>query len=155
VPAKKKPRHATERASPRVQPERRKSGDTLAAIAVERLKCVDEAGVNLALPRRYGRAPAGERAVGSVPCNSGPNVTRRGALGTTGRAALMTSDGATDGPVLQACVEQVLCPTLQAGDVVVMENVRVHKVAGIEVFWSSKNGHRVKPPSPTSHNHWD
>jgi transposase len=70
--------------------------------------------------------------VGSVPCNYGPNVTLLGALGAAGLEALMTIEGATDGPVFQAFVEQVLCPTLQAGDVVVMENLRAHKVAGIE-----------------------
>jgi transposase len=132
VPAKKKTRHATERDPPRVQQERLQYGETIAAIAVERLKFVDEAGGNLARTRRDGRAPAGARAVGSVPCNYGPNVTLLGALGTPGLEALMTIDGATDGPVFQAVVEQVLCPTLQAGDVVVMDNLRAHKVAGIE-----------------------
>lgn len=99
---------------------------------VQRLKFVDEAGVNLALTRLYGRAPAGARAVGSMPRNYGANVTLLGALGPTGLDALMTVDGATDGDVFQAFVEQVLCPTLQAGDVIVMDNLRAHKVAGIE-----------------------
>lgn len=104
----------------------------MAAVDIQRLKFVDEAGVNLALTRLYGRAPAGTRAVGSMPCNYGPNVTLLGALGTTGLEALMTVDGATDGDVFRAFVEHVLCPTLQAGDVVVMDNLRAHKVAGIE-----------------------
>lgn len=132
VPAKKKTLHATERDTPRVQQERLSYGDTIAAVDVQRLKFVDEAGVNLALTRLYGRAPAGARAVGSVPCNYGPNVTLLGALGLTGLDALMTVDGATDGDVFRAFVEHVLCPTLQAGDVVVMDNLRAHKVAGIE-----------------------
>ena len=84
------------------------------------------------MTRLYGRAPAGARAVGSVLWNYGPNVTLLGALGTTGLEALMTIDGATDGAVFRAFVEQVLCPTLQAGDIVVMDNLRVHKVAGIQ-----------------------
>lgn len=99
---------------------------------IQRLKFVDEAGVNLALTRLYGRAPAGERAVGSVPCNDGANVTLLGALSRSGLEALMTIDGATDGAVFRAFVEQVLCPTLTAGDIVVMDNLRAHKVAGIE-----------------------
>jgi transposase len=70
--------------------------------------------------------------VGSVPCNYGPNVTLLGAMGTHGLEALMTIDGATDGAVFRAFVEQVLCPTLQAGDIVVMDNLRAHKVVGIE-----------------------
>ena len=46
-----------------------------------RLKFVDESGVNLAMTRLYGRAPKGERVVGSVPQNYGPNVTVLAALG--------------------------------------------------------------------------
>jgi transposase len=104
----------------------------MAVVDVQRLKFVDDAGVNLALTRLYGRAPAGARAVGSVPCDYGPNVTLLGALGMTGLEALMTVDGATDGDVFRAFVEQVLCPTLATGDIVVMDNLRAHKVAGIE-----------------------
>jgi transposase len=130
--AKKKTLHAAERDTPRVQHERLRYGEQLATVDWQRLKFVDEAGVNLALTRLYGRAPAGERAVGSIPCNYGPNVTLLGALGIQGLEALMTIDGATDGAVFRAFVEQVLCPTLQAGDIVVMDNLRAHKVAGIE-----------------------
>jgi transposase len=95
------------------------------------LKFVDESGVNLALTRLYGRASAGERALGSVPQNYGSNVTLLGALGVTGLTALMTIDGATDGEVFLAFVEQVLCPTLDPGDIVVMDNLSAHKVAGV------------------------
>ena len=130
--AKKKTLHAAERDTPRVQQERLKYAYTLAAVDIQRLKFVDEAGVNLALTRLYGRAPVGERAVGSVPCNYGPNVTLLGALGTRGLEALMTIDSATDSEVFRAFVAQVLCPTLTAGDIVVMDNLRAHKVAGIE-----------------------
>lgn len=97
----------------------------------QQLKFVDESGVNLALTRLYGRAPAGDRAVGSVPRNYGPNVTLLGALSLTGLHALMTVDGATDGEVFRAFVEQVLCPTLSAGDIVVMDNLGAHKVTGL------------------------
>jgi transposase len=132
VTAKKKTLHAAERDTPRVQQERWKYADKIAAVDVQRLKFVDEAGVNLALTCLYGRAPAGERAVGSGPCNYGPNITLLGALGRSGLEAFMTIDSATDGAVFRAFVEQVLCPTLQPGDIVVMDNLRAHKVAGIE-----------------------
>ena len=95
------------------------------------MKFVDESGVNLALTRLYGRAPAGQRAIGSTPQNYGSNVTLLGALGVTGLTALMTVDGATDGEVFLAFVEQVLCPTLAPGDIVVMDNLSAHKVAGV------------------------
>jgi transposase len=58
-------------------------------------------------------------------------VTIIGALSLQGLDAIMSVDGATDGDVFQASVEQVLGPTLVAGDVVMMDNLSVHKVAGI------------------------
>lgn len=100
-------------------------------IKAGRLKFVDESGVNLAMTRRYGRAPKGERAVGSAPVNYGSNVTIIGAMGSDGVSALMTVEGATDGDIFRAYVERVLCPTLGAGDVVVMDNLGAHKVGGV------------------------
>ena len=95
------------------------------------MKFVDESGVNLALTPLYGRAPCGQRAVGSIPQNYGPNITLLGALGVQGLQALMTVDGATDGAVFRVFVRQVLCPTLRRGDIVVMDNLGAHKVEGI------------------------
>lgn len=94
-------------------------------------KFVDECGVNLAMTRLYGRAPRGDRAVGSAPVNYGSNITMLGALGISGLDALMTIDGATDGEVFRVYVERILCPTLRVGDIVVMDNLGAHKVAGI------------------------
>jgi transposase len=95
------------------------------------LKFIDESGVNLAMTRPYGRAPRGERAVGVVPHNYGANVTMLAALSLQGVEAVMTIDGATDAEVFRAYVEYVLCPTLVPGDIVIMDNLRAHKVAGI------------------------
>lgn len=99
--------------------------------AVERYKFIDESGINLAMTRLYGRAPRGVRVVDTVPQNYGPNVTMIGALSLQGLDAVMTLEGATDGDVFQAYVEQVLGPTLVAGDVVGMDTLGAHKVAGI------------------------
>jgi transposase len=96
------------------------------------LKFVDESGVNLAMTRLYGRAPTGERGVGHVPQNYGPNVTILGALGVQGLHAVMTVEGATDTDVFRAYVKQVLGPTLMRGDIVVMDNLRAHKAVGIQ-----------------------
>jgi DDE superfamily endonuclease len=94
-------------------------------------KFIDESGVNLAMTRLYGRAPRGERAVGSVPINYGSNITIIGALGVGGLSALMTVDGAADGDVFRAYVNWVLWPSLKPGEVVVMDNLSAHKVSGI------------------------
>jgi transposase len=99
---------------------------------LERVKCIDESGVNLAMTRQYGRAPRGERVVGAVPQNYGANGTMIAALSWRGVAAVMTSEGATDAEVCRAYVEPVLCPTVVPGDIVVMDNLRAHKVAGLQ-----------------------
>lgn len=101
------------------------------SLAVERYKFIDESGINLAMTRLFGRAPRGERVVDTVPQNYGPNVTMIGALSLQGLDAVMTVEGATDGEVFRAYVEQVLGPILRPGDVVIMDNLRAHKVAGI------------------------
>jgi transposase len=98
---------------------------------LNRFKFIDESGVNLALTRLYGRAPRGERAVGSVPINYGANLTIIGALSRSGLEAVMTVDGATDGEVFRVYVSEVLCPTLRQEDIVVMDNLGAHKVSGI------------------------
>lgn len=54
-----------------------------------------------------------------------------GALGSNGLDALLTIEGATDGEVFRAYIERVLCPTLAAGDLVVMDNLGAQKVSGI------------------------
>lgn len=88
---------------------------------------MDEAGVNLALTRLFGRAPRGERVRDSVPQNYGENVTMLGALSVAGVEALMTVNGATDGDVFLAFVREVLSPTLQPGDVVIWDNLGAHR----------------------------
>lgn len=83
------------------------------------------------MSRRYGRAQRGMRVHDAVPKNFGSNVTILGALSCTGLDAVMTVDGATDTAVFRAYVEQVLVPTLEPNDIVVMDNLSVHKVRGI------------------------
>ena len=77
--------------------------------------------------------PRGGRISDTVPGDPGVNVTLIGALLLTGLKALMTipGGGATTGEVFRVYVEQVPGPTLRPGDVVVMDNLRAHRVSGI------------------------
>lgn len=84
------------------------------------------------MTRLYGRAPKGERVIGAVPQNYGQNVTMLGALGVHGIQAVMTVEGATDTEVFRTYVRRVLGPTLAPGDVVVLDNLGVHKALGIQ-----------------------
>lgn len=92
---------------------------------------VDEAGVNVAMARLYGRAARGQRASGSVPQNWGDNISIVSAMSSTGLRASLTVPGAIDGEVFLIYVREVLSPTLREGDVVVMDNLGVHKAAGV------------------------
>jgi transposase len=84
------------------------------------------------MTRLYGRAPRGERGLGSAPQNYGQNVTILGALSCTGLEAVMTIEGATDADVFRAYVREVLCPTLREGDLVIADNLSAHKAAGVQ-----------------------
>ena len=128
----KKSLHASERDTPRVQQARQEYRQRLTALDLRRLTFVDGSGVNLAMTRLYGRAPAGERVSGSVPQNYGQSVTMLGALSAQGLHAVMTVDGATDADVFRTYVKQVLGPTLTRGDIVVMDNLQAHKAVGVQ-----------------------
>ena len=93
---------------------------------------VDETSTNLTYCRRYGRAPAGRRLDQAVPLHGGPNVTLIAALTPDGLGALLSVDGGVNGDVFAAYLDQVLGPTLRPGDVVVLDNLSVHKVDGLD-----------------------
>jgi transposase len=83
------------------------------------------------MTRQWGRAPKGQRIDEATPQGRWEVLTTLGAMSLRGIEAVMTVPSATDGDVFRAYVEQVLCPTLRPGDVVVMDNLSAHKVAGI------------------------
>jgi transposase len=114
-----------------------------------RLKFIDETGMNLAMTRLYGRAAPGVRVVDRVPQNYGANISLLAALGVEGVSAPMTVEGAVDTAVFRTYVEQVLGPTLRSGDIVMLDNLAVHKVAGIAEVIAAR-GARLEPLPPYS-----
>jgi len=104
------------------------------AIQAENFTCfkfVDETSTNLTYCRRYARAEGGQRVGQGVPLHGGPNVTLVAALTPSGLAAAMTVSGAVNGDIFAAYLAHVLGPTLVPGDVVVLDNLPAHKVAGL------------------------
>ncbi len=124
--------YAAERDLERVRIRRDEYQAEIVLEIVGRLKFLDEAGSNLAMTRLYGRAARGERVFDSVPQNYGENITMLACLSEAGLSAPMTVEGAVDGQVFLSYVEQVLTPTLSAGDVVIMDNLGAHKVKGVK-----------------------
>jgi transposase len=123
----KKSLHARERDTPRVERLRARWRQKRRGLDPQQLIFVDESGLNLALTRRYARAPRGVRAVGSVPQNQGQNLTVLAALNGGGIEAALVVPGATDREVFLSFLQQVLGPQLKPGVVVVMDNLAAHK----------------------------
>jgi len=97
----------------------------------ERLVFIDETGAATDMARRYGRCPRGQRLVSSVPWGHWKTTTFVAALRVGEIAAPCVFDGPMDGPSFRAYVEQFVVPILRQGDIVVMDNLPSHKVAGI------------------------
>ena len=128
----KKRVHAAERDTERVVALRQLFVEAIQQEDVTRFVFVDETSTNLTYCRRYGRAPRGRRVDQAVPLHGGPNVTLIAALTPNGLGALLSVNGAVNGDVFAAYLDQVLGPTLVPGDVVVLDNLSVHKVDGLE-----------------------
>src|SRR2546421_6087553 len=82
--------------------------------------------------RLYGRAPRGQRATESVPRNYGPQTSIISAVSLKGAEATMTIEGAVDTDTFNAYIEQVLRPTIQRGDVLVLDNLSAHRASRLE-----------------------
>jgi transposase len=106
----------------------------VAPLDVERFKFLDESSVNLSLTRLYGRAAPDQRVVDSTPQPSGPQTTTLAVIGLTGITAPLVLPGALNGNCFYGYIEQCVVPTLQPGDVLFMDNLSAHKVAGIKTL---------------------
>ncbi len=83
------------------------------------------------MSRRYGRAPIGERLVGTAPHGHWKTTTFIAALRADGLTAPLVIDGAVNGDLFEAYVRELLVPALRPGDVVIMDNLSSHKRAGV------------------------
>ena len=96
-----------------------------AVVEPERLIFVDSGvrNAHLALAPIYGYAPRGERLYLSVPRTRGKNTTLLSSMTTDGMGPSLTVEGATTARVFETYVEKVLLPSLEPGQVVVMDNL--------------------------------
>lgn len=95
-----------------------------------RLVFLDETAATTKMARRYGRAPRGQRCRVAVPHGHDKTTTITAALRVTGLIAKTVFDGATNGMRFRAYVTDTLAPVLKAGDTVILDNLKAHKVAG-------------------------
>jgi transposase len=88
---------------------------------------IDETWASTNMARRYGRAPRGERLRAAVPHGHWKTTTFVAGLRLDGVVAPLVLDGPINAAAFEAYVEQFLAPTLQQGDIVVMDNLSSHK----------------------------
>ncbi|WP_186400664.1 MULTISPECIES: IS630 family transposase [Hyphomicrobiales] len=127
----KKSAHALEQDRPDILKRRLAWFDGQLDLDPAKLVFIDETGLSTKMARLRGRAPRGERCRAGVPHGHWKTTTFTGALRLTGMTAPFVYDGAMNGNVFLAYVEQVLVPSLSEGDIVVMDNLPAHKAAGV------------------------
>lgn len=88
---------------------------------------LDESGFRLGSPPNYGWAPIGEKSPGKATHGAWRTITMIGAIALNGWRGFLTVNAATDREVFKAYVDQLLVPNLRRGDIVVMDNLAVHK----------------------------
>ncbi|MGA2252898.1 transposase [Terracidiphilus sp.] len=99
---------------------------------VEKLVFIDETWAATNTTRSHGRAPKGCRCVASAPLGDWQTTTFVAGLRHHQLTAPMVVDGHMDGELFPAGVKQFLCPTLQTGDIVILDNLSRHKVDGVQ-----------------------
>lgn len=90
---------------------------------------LDETSTQITMTRPRGRAPRGQRLHAAIPRNHGPNVTCIAAIIPTGICRSLAFAGALDGPLFGQWVAERLCPILRPGQLVILDNLSVHKNA--------------------------
>jgi transposase len=98
------------------------------SIISERFVFVEECSTNISLSSIYPRAPRGERAHAKAPRNWGKNVSLICAIDSEGVKPSMSVEGAVDGKAFESYyIEHFLAPKLERRQIVVMDNLSVHK----------------------------
>jgi transposase len=122
--------HAAEQDSQTVQKHRAQWAATVAQQPANNFVFLDESGITTEMTRRYGRGLGGQRVPEGTPSHW-RTLTVLGAISLSGWVATMTIEAPTDGDVFLTYLEQVLCPQLRPGQVVVMDNLSAHQVEGV------------------------
>jgi transposase len=125
--SKKKVVHASEQQTGRIQLERWLFSRIQRTLPLDKLVFFDESGVNLSMARFYGRSIRGQRVVGYVPKDWGGNVTLIAGIRLSGIVSPMMLEGSLTGEFMDLYVSECVVPELTEGDIVVFDNLNIHK----------------------------
>jgi transposase len=152
APQKKTP-HAAEQQRPDVAQARQDWAAEQTGLDVHRLVFLDETWASTNMTPTRGRSPKGTRCIGYAPYGHWKTTTLVGALRCAGLVAPWVMDGPINGAAFRVWVQQVLVPVLRPGDIVVLDNLGAHKVAGIaEAIQAAGAQVRYLPPYSPDYN---
>ena len=129
--AVKKTAYAAEQNRPDVVKRRKEWKAKQRTLDISQLVFLDESGANTGMTRLYGRALRDKRVVEAVPDTRFHRTTMLSSVRLDGTTVPLVFEGALNGDIFRAYVEQLLVPSLHPGDIVVMDNLSSHKVCGI------------------------
>jgi transposase len=126
-------------------------------IDARRFRFIDESGAKTNMVRLHGRCPKGRRLLASAPAGHWNTTTMIAAIGLEGVEAPFALDGPVDAEAFLVYVERVLVPSLQGGEIVVLDNLSCHKhprvvevieAAGAEVWYLPPYSPDLNPIEP-------
>ena len=116
----------TIRASEQNEADRAAWREQAKTLDASKLVFIDECGSNIALTRVYARSPKGKRVYGAVPRNRRANMTLLAALSLQGMGEAFILEGSADAAGFELYIEHILAPSLQAGQIVILDNLSTH-----------------------------
>jgi len=113
----------------------------------ERLIFIDETATTTSMGRLRGWCGRGERLIGKLPNGHWKISTFVAGLTTQGVVAPFVIDQPMNGAIFRVYLEQCLVPVLRPGQIVIMDNLSVHKGEDVrEIIEAAQAGLRYLPP---------
>ncbi len=116
------------------------------ALRANRLVFIDETGLYLNMTRIYARSQRGERAYCSIPSKKHKIANLIGAMTLEGVIASFCIDETVTGEVFAAFLEEILCPVLKVGQIVLMDNSTAHIVKRVRELIESRGATLIYLP---------
>jgi transposase len=123
---------STESQRAEIQERREEFAKEAALIDRDRFVFLDESGSNVAMTPSHRWAPRDHRIEDNKPTNWGKNISVIGAIRTARLVYQRRFKGSVNGPRFFDVIEKTLCPQLQRGDIVVMDNLRAHHIPAVK-----------------------
>jgi len=118
-------------ATERNEPERLLFADVMSTLSAEKIKVIDESSTHCDMNPDYAWAPKDQRAYATGKRNYGSNVSLIASLSLDGCGPAFAIEGSVNSAVFTTYVNDLLAPTLQPGDLVLMDNLSSHKTAAV------------------------